>query len=118
MEKTVIMAESMEPEIGSDFEDGNIMKLRKWKADPQVRYAVCASVDVAKKWLDERIGHSAHHVVEFTAWTQGSVGHALPGFEVIGTTGASSIQRTVIYRNEFGTHKHWQQIKVEWVEGA
>ena len=38
--------------------------------------------------------------------------------KVIGTTGASSLRRTVSYVDEFGPHVHWQQIKVEFVEGA
>jgi hypothetical protein len=116
----VIVAESMEPVIHSELDETDWATglSNKRQGDPQVHYKICASVDAAKKWLDERNSVRYSGVVEITNWRQGSVGHALPGFEVVGTTGASSLRRTVIYQNEFGTHEHWQQIRVEFVEGV
>lgn len=114
----VIVAESMEPRIGSELSKDDWTELRRWKADPQVHYKVCASVTAAMHWLDERNSARFSGFVNGTPWSQGSVGQALPGYEVVGTSGASSLRRTVTYVNEFGEHEHWQQIKVEFVEGA
>jgi len=114
----VIVAESMEPVVHSGLDKDDWAKVNKWQGDPQVSYKVCASVTAAMHWLDQRNSMRFSGFESGTEWTVGSIGQALPGYEQVGETGPSSLRRDVIYANEFGEHKHWQQIRVEWVEGA
>jgi hypothetical protein len=116
----VLIAESMEPVIHWDLDPNDICKTIVREGDPEVSFRLVVDVETGKKWLDERLQALKWEslAVKVSDWTQGSVGHALPGYEKVGTTGASSIRRSVTYSNRYGTYKLWQQVKVEWIEGA
>lgn len=113
----VLMAQSMEPVIHSNLNPDDMFEVIFREGDPQLNFRLVVDVETGKKWLNERLqllGREAV-VVEVSDWTQGSVGYA----SVNGTDDqVSSVQRHVTYTNRYGTYELWQQVKVEWVEGA